>query len=137
MAEGLIRLVVADDDVLVRSGLSLIFDSEKDLTVVGQAGSGREALAVVEQTRPDVVIMDVRMPDMDGIEATDAIVTRYPHGPRMLVLTTFEDSDYLHRTLRAGPAGSCSSGPGPRSWCTASGWWPRARPWCCPTSPVG
>ncbi len=62
MAEGLIRLVVADDDVLVRSGLSLIFDSEKDLTVVGQAGSGREALAVVEQTRPDVVIMDVRMP---------------------------------------------------------------------------
>ena len=62
MAEGLIRLVVADDDVLVRSGLSLIFDSEKDLTVVGLAGSGREALAVVEQTRPDVVIMDVRMP---------------------------------------------------------------------------
>ena len=105
MADGPIRLVVADDDVLVRSGLSLIFDGEKDLTVVGQAGSGREALAVVEQTRPDVVIMDVRMPDMDGIEATDAIVTRYPQGPRVLVLTTFEDSDYLYRTLRAGASG--------------------------------
>jgi len=105
VAEGSIRLLVVDDDVLVRSGLSLIFSSERDLTVVGEAGTGREALAAVEQTRPDVVIMDVRMPDMDGVAATGAIVSRHPQGPRILVLTTFEDPDYLYRTLQAGASG--------------------------------
>jgi DNA-binding NarL/FixJ family response regulator len=105
MPDGSIRLVVVDDDVLVRSGLSLIFSGERDLAVVGEAGSGREALDVVEQTRPDVVVMDVRMPDMDGVEATGAIVSRHPNGPRVLVLTTFEDQDYLYRTLRAGASG--------------------------------
>jgi DNA-binding NarL/FixJ family response regulator len=106
------RLVVVDDDVLVRSGLSLIFEAERDLTVVGQAGTGREALDVVAATDPDVVIMDVRMPDMDGVEATGRLVgDRDPEAdgaddrPRVLVLTTFEDQDYLYRALRAGASG--------------------------------
>ena len=112
------RLVVVDDDVLVRSGLSLIFEAERDLTVVGQAGTGREALDVVAETDPDVVIMDVRMPDMDGVEATGRLVgDRVPDAdggegadgadgrPRVLVLTTFEDQDYLYRALRAGASG--------------------------------
>ncbi|RYU15661.1 response regulator transcription factor [Nocardioides iriomotensis] len=115
------RLVVVDDDVLVRSGLSLIFEAERDLTVVGQAGTGREALDVVAETDPDVVIMDVRMPDMDGVEATGRLVgdrdaktdgADGAHGaggadgrPRVLVLTTFEDQDYLYRALRAGASG--------------------------------
>lgn len=104
------RLVVVDDDVLVRSGLSLIFEAERDLTVVGQAGTGREALDVVAATDPDVVIMDVRMPDMDGVEATARLVDgRGPDAdhdrPRVLVLTTFEDQDYLYRALQAGASG--------------------------------
>jgi DNA-binding NarL/FixJ family response regulator len=106
------RLVVVDDDVLVRSGLSLIFEAERDLTVVGQAGTGLEALDVVAATDPDVVIMDVRMPDMDGVEATGRLVgDRDPEAdgaegrPRVLVLTTFEDQDYLYRALRAGASG--------------------------------
>jgi DNA-binding NarL/FixJ family response regulator len=103
------RLVVVDDDVLVRSGLSLIFEGERDLTVVGQAGTGREALDVVAETDPDVVIMDIRMPDMDGVEATTRLVGgRDPEAderPRVLVLTTFEDQDYLYQALRAGASG--------------------------------
>jgi DNA-binding NarL/FixJ family response regulator len=106
------RLVVVDDDVLVRSGLSLIFEAERDLTVVGQAGTGREALDVVAATDPDVVIMDVRMPDMDGVEATGRLVGDRDSEadgadgrPRVLVLTTFEDPDYLYRALRAGASG--------------------------------
>jgi len=100
-----IRLVIVDDDVLVRSGLRLIFESEPDLCVVGEAGTGLAALDVVAETQPDVVIMDVRMPDMDGIEATGLIVARPQDRPRVLVLTTFEDDDYLFRTLKAGASG--------------------------------
>ena len=100
-----LRLVLVDDDVLVRSGLRVLLDSEPDLTVVGDAGTGREALAVAARTDPDVVVMDVRMPDMDGIAATAALVERDPDRPRVLVLTTFEDDDYLYRALSAGASG--------------------------------
>jgi DNA-binding NarL/FixJ family response regulator len=100
-----LRLVLVDDDVLVRSGLRVLLDSEPDLTVVGDAGTGREGLAVAERTDPDVVVMDVRMPDMDGIAATAALVARDPVRPRVLVLTTFEDDDYLYRALAAGASG--------------------------------
>ena len=97
-----LRLVLVDDDVLVRSGLRVLLDSEPDLTVVGDAGTGREGLEVAAGTDPDVVVMDVRMPDMDGIAATAALVARDPVRPRVLVLTTFEDDDYLYRALAAG-----------------------------------
>ena len=100
-----LRLVLVDDDVLVRSGLRVILESEPDLTVVGEAGTGREALEVAARTDPDVVLMDVRMPDMDGITATGQLVARDPGRPRVLVLTTFEDDDYLFRSLKAGASG--------------------------------
>jgi len=98
------RLLLVDDDVLVRSGLRLIFDSEPDLEVVGEAGTGTEALARADSVRPDVVVMDVRMPDLDGIAATATLTARGPT-PRVLVLTTFEDRDYLYRALLAGATG--------------------------------
>jgi len=75
------------------------------MVVVGDAGTGREALEVTSATDPDVVLMDVRMPDMDGIAATEALVSQNPDRPRILVLTTFEDDDYLYRALRAGASG--------------------------------
>ena len=102
---GPIRVLLVDDDVLVRSGLRVILDGEPDLTVIGDAGTGREALELSERTDPDIVLMDVRMPDMDGIAATEALVARNPERPRILVLTTFEDDDYLYRALRAGASG--------------------------------
>jgi DNA-binding NarL/FixJ family response regulator len=100
-----LRLLVVDDDVLVRSGLRVILEGEPDLTVVGDAGTGREAVAAAAESDPDVVLMDVRMPDMDGIAATAALVARNPQRPRVLVLTTFEDDDYLYRALQAGASG--------------------------------
>ena len=103
-AAGPTRLLLVDDDVLVRSGLRLIFDSEPDLTVVGEAGTGAEALARAEAVAPDVVVMDVRMPDLDGIEATAAL-TAQGSAAKVLVLTTFEDDDYLFRALQAGATG--------------------------------
>lgn len=102
--DDVIRVVLVDDDVLVRSGLRVILAAEPDLRVVGDAGTGSEALQVATRTAPDVVLMDVRMPDMDGIEATAALTRRDP-GPRVLVLTTFEDEDYLYRALQAGASG--------------------------------
>ncbi len=108
-----LRLVLVDDDVLVRSGLRVLLDSEPDLTVVGDAGTGREALEVAARTNPDVVVMDVRMPDMDGIAATAALVARDPDRPRVLVLTTFEDDDYLYRALSAGASGFALKRSGP------------------------
>jgi DNA-binding NarL/FixJ family response regulator len=83
----------------------VLLDSEPDLTVVGDAGTGREALEVAAATAPDVVLMDVRMPDMDGIAATAALVARDPDRPRVLVLTTFEDDDYLYGRCTPGASG--------------------------------
>ncbi len=108
-----LRLVLVDDDVLVRSGLRVLLESEPDLTVVGDAGTGRVALEVAARTDPDVVVMDVRMPDMDGIAATAALVARDPERPRVLVLTTFEDDDYLFRALAAGASGFALKRSGP------------------------
>lgn len=95
-----IRVLVADDQQLVRAGLSGIVDTACDLHVVATAGTGREAVAAAAEHRPDVVLMDVRMPDMDGIEATRRI-TAAGH-TRVLVLTTFDLDEYLFGALRAG-----------------------------------
>jgi DNA-binding NarL/FixJ family response regulator len=100
-----IRVVVADDQVLLRGSLKLLVDNEPDLTVVGEAGTGAEALAVVAATAPDVVLMDVRMPEMDGIEATRQIVLDRIDGARVLILTTFDLDEYVYAALRAGASG--------------------------------
>ena len=100
-----IRVVLADDQALVRTGLRMILENAPDLEVVGEAGDGAEAVAVVARTDPDVVLMDVRMPDVDGVEATRRILAADPDGPRILVLTTFDLDEYVYAALRAGASG--------------------------------
>ncbi len=101
-----IRVVVADDQRLIRSGFALLVDSADDLEVVGEAEHGVEALEVVRATRPDVVLMDIRMPELDGISATKEIAGDPDlHEVRVLVLTTFDVDDYVYDALRAGASG--------------------------------
>ncbi|WP_327377869.1 response regulator transcription factor [Streptomyces sp. NBC_01216] len=104
MTAGPVRVVLADDQPLVRSGLRLVMADHPDLEVVGEASTGAEAVQLVSETRPDVVVMDIRMPGMDGIEATRQITTG-PTATRVLVLTTFDEDDYVYGTLRAGASG--------------------------------
>ena len=99
-----VRVVLVDDQQLVRTGMRLILAPEKDIEVVGEAGDGIEAIAVVRETTPDVVIMDVRMPRMDGIEATRRVV-RLPAPPQVLVVTTFDLDEYVYAALGEGAAG--------------------------------
>lgn len=100
-----IRLVVADDQALVRAGFVMILETEPDIEVVGEAATGAEALAVVTEQHPDVVLMDVRMPEMDGLEATRAIQRTMANPPRIIVLTTFGLDDYVFEALRSGAGG--------------------------------
>jgi DNA-binding NarL/FixJ family response regulator len=99
-----IRVLIADDQELVRTGFRVIVNAEPDMEVVGEAGDGREALEVVRLRRPDVVLMDIRMPRLDGIEATRLIAAE-PSPPRILILTTFDLDDYVYEALRAGAGG--------------------------------
>jgi DNA-binding NarL/FixJ family response regulator len=100
----MIRVVVVDDQAMVRQGLRMILEAEAQLTVVGQAANGREAIDLVPRARPDVVLMDVRMPQLDGIAACEQIRTM-PGAPHVLMLTTFDLEDYVYAALRAGASG--------------------------------
>ena len=100
-----LSVVVVDDEPLIRSGLRAIINAEPDLTVVGEAGDGAEVLPVVRRTSPDVVLMDVRMPAVDGIQATRLLLENLDPAPRVLVVTTFENDDYVYDALRAGASG--------------------------------
>lgn len=100
----MIRVVVAEDHALVREGLRVLLDLQDDIEVVGEAADGVEVPGAVTATRPDVVLLDVRMPQVDGIAATRAIVARDP-APRVLVMTTFEHDDHVLDALRAGAHG--------------------------------
>ncbi|MGW6937540.1 response regulator [Streptomyces xanthophaeus] len=99
-----VRVVLADDQPLVRSGLRVLMADHPDLEVVGEAGTGAEAVQLVRDVSPDVVVMDIRMPGMDGIEATRLIMSG-PATTRVLVLTTFDEDDYVYGALRAGASG--------------------------------
>jgi DNA-binding NarL/FixJ family response regulator len=99
-----IRILLADDQDLVREGLRMLLDAEPDLEVVGEAANGKEALAEARRLDPDVLVMDVRMPELDGIEATRRLVEAGGRA-RVLVLTTFDLDEYVYRALRAGASG--------------------------------
>ncbi|GGW54707.1 response regulator transcription factor [Streptomyces caelestis] len=100
-----IRVVLADDERMVRTALRAILSAEPDLEVVGEAATGAEAVSVVRDLRPDVVLMDVRMPETDGIRATEQILATLDEPPRIVVVTTFENDSYVYDALRAGAAG--------------------------------
>ncbi|MFE6761431.1 MULTISPECIES: response regulator transcription factor [unclassified Streptomyces] len=99
-----VRLLVIDDDPLVRAGLALMLGGAEDLVIVGEGADGSEAAALVDRLRPDVVLMDIRMPVMDGLSATELLRGR-PEAPEIIVLTTFHADEQVLRAIRAGAAG--------------------------------
>ncbi|WP_333779262.1 response regulator transcription factor [Streptomyces sp. IBSBF 3136] len=101
---GVIRVLVADDQQMVRQGFTVLLNTKPDIEVIGQAVDGRDAVAKVAELTPDVVLMDIRMPELGGIEATRLVTADHP-GIRVLVLTTFDLDEYVYEALRAGAAG--------------------------------
>ena len=101
----MIRVVVADDHALVRGGFRMILEAQPDIEVAGEAANGLEAVELARSLAPDVVLMDVRMPELDGIEATRRVTASSMEGPRVLMLTTFDLDEYVYRAIRAGASG--------------------------------
>ena len=100
----MVRVLLADDQTLVRQGIRTLLELEEGIEVVGAAANGREAVAAVERLRPDVVLMDVRMPELDGVAATRALAERFPE-VAVIILTTFDDDEYVFEGLKAGARG--------------------------------
>ena len=99
-----LRVVIADDQPMMRAGFKAVLEATGSIEVVAEAGTGEEAVAAAEAHRPDVVLMDIRMPNLDGIEATRRL-TALPRAPRVLMLTTFDLDEYVYEALRAGASG--------------------------------
>jgi DNA-binding NarL/FixJ family response regulator len=99
-----VRVALVDDDDLMRAGLRAVLSTDERIEVVGEAGDGRAAVGLIRESRPDVVLMDVRMPDLDGISATREVLAASPE-VRVVILTTFEDDDYIFGALAAGASG--------------------------------
>jgi len=112
-----LRLLIVDDDALVRAGLRAVLGSEPDFEVIGEAGNGNEAIAHAAELSPDLVLMDIRMPEMDGLEATRTIVEN--GGPRVLILTTFELDEYVYEAMRVGASGFMLKRSSPEDLITA------------------
>jgi DNA-binding NarL/FixJ family response regulator len=104
MTSQAIQVILADDQPLVRARLCMLIDQTTDIDIAGEAGTGAQAVELARETSPDVVVMDIRMPGMDGIEATQ-LITDSGMRARVLVLTTFDDDDYVYGALRAGASG--------------------------------
>ncbi|MEU8698279.1 MULTISPECIES: response regulator transcription factor [unclassified Streptomyces] len=100
-----VTVLLVDDEPLVRAGLRAVLEAQPDIEVVGEAGDGAAVIPLVRRLRPDVVAMDVRMPLMDGIEATRVVLRTVPDPPKILVVTTFENDEYVYEALRAGADG--------------------------------
>jgi len=114
MTGDLLRIVVADDQEIVRAGLVLILDGHHDMTVVGQAADGREAVEICQRLRPDVCLLDIRMPHLDGVEATRQLAGPDVDDPlAVVVITTFDTDDYVHGALKAGARGFLLKDAGP------------------------
>ncbi|MFF8368169.1 response regulator [Streptomyces lydicus] len=100
-----LRIVLADDERMVRTALRAILGAEDDMEVVGEAATGAEAVPLIRQLRPDIVLMDVRMPEIDGIRATEQVLAGMDRPPRIIVVTTFENDAYVYDALRVGASG--------------------------------
>jgi DNA-binding NarL/FixJ family response regulator len=100
-----VRVLIVDDQALVRAGFRMILESEPGIEIVGEASDGQEALDAARELTPDVVLMDIRMPNLDGLEATRRLVDGGGNGPRVLMLTTFDLDEYVYEALRAGASG--------------------------------
>lgn len=100
-----IRVAVVDDQALVRGGFAMVLGHQDDIDVVAEAGNGLEAIELAQIHRPDVILMDIRMPEMDGLEATSRIIAKADWLVRVLILTTFDPDDYVYKALRAGASG--------------------------------
>jgi DNA-binding NarL/FixJ family response regulator len=100
----MIRVLIADDQALVRGGFRMILDAQKDMQVVGEAEDGKQALTLARELEPDVVLMDIRMPELDGLEATRRLVAS-PQAPRVLMLTTFDMNEYVYEAMKSGASG--------------------------------
>ena len=115
-----VRVLLVDDQALVRGGLKMIVDAQPDLTVVGEAADGREAIEAFHRLKPDVIVMDIRMPNLDGVEATRRLAgPESPYSARVLVLTTFELDEYVYEALRAGASGFMLKDAPPIELCAA------------------
>ncbi len=100
----MIRVVIADDQELIRQSLSFVLDAQKDITMAGTAANGKEAIELIRSERPDVVLLDIRMPEVDGVECTRIIKSAYPQ-MKVIILTTFDDDEYVFNALRYGASG--------------------------------
>jgi DNA-binding NarL/FixJ family response regulator len=100
-----VRVLIADDQAMVRAGFRLVLNAETDIEVVGEAGDGDQAVAAARRLRPDVVLMDIRMPRLDGIQATRRLLDDGDPAPRVLILTTFDLDEYVYEALQAGASG--------------------------------
>ncbi len=100
----MIRLMLVDDQTLIRQGLASLLSLEDDFQVIGQAGHGQEAVSLAESLRPDIILMDIRMPIMDGVTATKSVKEKHPE-IRVLVLTTFDEDEYIVKAMQAGASG--------------------------------
>ncbi len=111
-----VRVLIVDDEPLARAGIRTILDTDAGIELVGEAADGEEALRAAAEHQPDVVLMDIRMPGMDGIEATRRLTEERPEARwRVVILTTFDQDEHVYGALRAGRAGSCSRTHRPRS----------------------
>ena len=113
MTQNPIRLLLADDQAMVRAGFRMVLDAQTDMNVIGEAGDGAEAVRLAGELSPDVVLMDIRMPTMDGVEATRRISEAYADATRVLVLTTFDLDEYVYAALQAGASGFLLKDAGP------------------------
>lgn len=100
-----LRVIVVDDQALVRRGFAMVLEHEGDIEVVAEAGTGLEAIEAAREHRPDVILMDIRMPELDGLEATERILAGGGPSTRVIILTTFDPDEYVYRALRAGASG--------------------------------
>ena len=99
------KVLIVDDQALVRAGFRMILEAEPDFEIVGEAADGLNAVLAARETEPDVILMDVRMPNVDGLQATRKLLEGREHGPRVLILTTFDLDEYVYEALRAGASG--------------------------------